>query len=182
MAQIVNYLHARERTLPDGRVVITRRVNAPPGVVWSVLADGWMYATWVVGASRVRLVDSDWPNPGSRLQHSFGIWPALINDHTEVLAVEPGRELRLKASGWPAGEAIIRIQVTPGSIPGSSTVSIVEDATSGPGKLIPRAARQLLIAPRNSETVHRLALIAEGRHRNHNPGMSTEIPRVRFVS
>ena len=37
-------LHTGESTA-GGRAVITRRVNAPSGVVWSVLADGWMYAT-----------------------------------------------------------------------------------------------------------------------------------------
>jgi len=65
MVQAGNDLHTREHTLPDGRAVITRRVNAPPGVVWSMLADGWMYATWVVGAARVRLVDADWPDPAA---------------------------------------------------------------------------------------------------------------------
>jgi len=105
MAQSANDLHTREYSLPDGRAVISRRVNAPTGAVWSVLADGWMYATWVVGASRIRSVEPEWPNPGSRLQHSFGIWPAVIDDHTEVLTADPGRELLLKARGWPVGEA-----------------------------------------------------------------------------
>ncbi len=147
-----------------------------------MLADGWMYATWVVGASRVRLVDPQWPAPGSRLHHSIGIWPALINDHTEVLTADPGRELLLKARGWPAGEATVRIRVTPGSTPDTSSVSIVEDATSGPGKLLPRAARQLLIAPRNTESIRRLAFIAEGRHRRHTPGTPKEVPRTRLAS
>jgi hypothetical protein len=182
MGQSEQDLHTTESTLPDGRAVITRRINAPTGVVWSVLADGWMYATWVVGASRVRLVDPQWPAPGSRLHHSIGIWPALINDHTEVLTAAPGRELLLLARGWPAGEATVRIRVTPGSHPDSSTLSIVEDATGGPGKLLPRAARQLLIAPRNAESVHRLAFIAEGRHRQHTSGMPTEALRAGLVS
>ena len=38
-----------------------RSVDAPAEAVWDVLADGWQYATWVVGASRVRAVD-----PGGR--------------------------------------------------------------------------------------------------------------------
>ena len=84
MAQHTDDLNSRKYSLPDGRAVITRRVNAPPSVVWSVLADGWMYATWVVGAARVRLVEPDWPNRGSRLHHSSGVWPALVNDHTEI--------------------------------------------------------------------------------------------------
>ena len=104
-------LQTRASTLADGRAVITRRVHAPAAVVWSVLADGWLYANWVVGASRIRDVEPDWPGPGSRLHHSFGVWPALIDDHTQVLTADPGRTLVLKARGWPAGEAHVRIQV-----------------------------------------------------------------------
>ena len=180
MAHHADELHTTQSVLPDGRAVITRRVHAPAGVVWSVLADGWMYPTWVVGASRVSAVEPQWPAPGSRLHHSFGAWPVVINDHTEVLALVPGRELRLKARGWPAGEAHVRIQVTPGGSPNVSMISIVEDATSGPGKLVPRAARQLLIAHRNIETLRRLAFIAEGRHRLSSA--PRDVPAVRRVS
>jgi hypothetical protein len=163
MAQDPTDLHTRTVTAADGNTVITRRVHATTDAVWSVLADGWMYATWVVGASRIRAVQPHWPQPGSRIHHSFGVWPALIDDHTEVLECDPGRELLLKARGWPAGEAHVRIQVTTGSAPTSSIVSIAEDVTGGPGRLIPRPARQLLITPRNTEALRRLALIAEAR-------------------
>jgi hypothetical protein len=118
----------------------------------------------VVGASRIRDVDQQWPQTGSRLHHSFGVWPLLIDDHTEVLSCDPGRELLLKARGWPAGEARVRIKVSAAGTHGS-VVSIAEDATGGPGRLIPRPARQLLITPRNTEALRRLALMAEGRHR-----------------
>ena len=165
MAQDPTDLHTRTSSTSDGNAIITRRVHAPTDAVWAVLADGWMYATWVVGASRIRAVEPQWPQPGSKVHHSFGIWPALINDDTEVLACDPGRELLLKARGWPAGEAHVRIHLTPGTTPGSSVVSIVEDVTGGPGRLIPRAARQLLITPRNTEALRRLALIAEGNSR-----------------
>jgi hypothetical protein len=40
-----------------------------------------------------------------------------------------------------------------------------EDAVAGPGKLLPQPLRQLVIVPRNRETLYRLALLAEGRHR-----------------
>lgn len=150
---------------PDGaNTVVTRVVNAPADVVWSVLSDGWLYATWVVGASRIREVDPDWPAVGSRVHHSFGIWPAVIDDISEVLVSEPGRELRLRAKGWPVGEAEVHLTLTPDRAE-HTTVSIVEDATAGPGKLIPRPVRQLAIAPRNVEALRRLALIAEGRYR-----------------
>jgi len=165
MAQDPTDLHTRTSSTSDGNAIITRRVHAPTDAVWAVLANGWMYATWVVGASRIRAVEQQWPDPGSKVHHSFGIWPAVINDHTEVLACDPGRELLLKARGWPAGQAHVRIRLTRGATLGSSVVSIVEDVTGGPGRLIPRAARQLAITPRNSEALRRLALIAEGRSR-----------------
>ena len=60
-----------------------------------------------------------------------------------------------------------------------STVSIVEDVTSGPGKLVPRMARQLVIIPRNKETLQRLALIAEGRYRESVAGTAVAVAGTR---
>jgi len=36
--------------------------------VFDILADGWLYPVWVVGASHLRDVDTGWPQPGSRLR------------------------------------------------------------------------------------------------------------------
>ena len=52
--------------------VNTRLVSATPEQVWDVLADGWLYPVWVVGASRMREVEDAWPAPGSKLHHSVG--------------------------------------------------------------------------------------------------------------
>lgn len=148
-----------------GVVTVTRDVEAPSQAVWDVLADGWSYATWVVGASRVRDVGETWPAQGAQVHHSFGLWPALINDATTVeRCVEPF-SLVLTARGWPVGEARVVISVTPRGEQGC-TVKIEEDASGGPGKLIPQPARQLAIGPRNVETLRRLAYLAEGRFRN----------------
>ena len=69
--------------------------------MWDVLADGWLYPLWVVGASRMREVDDTWPAVGSKLHHSVGAWPALINDDTEVTDVEPLPHARAAGQGWP---------------------------------------------------------------------------------
>lgn len=53
----------------------TTVINASTDDVWSVLSDGWLYPLWVVGASRMRDVDEDWPAVGSRIHHSVGVWP-----------------------------------------------------------------------------------------------------------
>lgn len=142
----------------------SRSVAAPAEAVWAVIEDGWQYATWVVGASRVRAVDHGWPQPGTRLHHSFGPWPAMISDSTVSEECEPPRHLVLTARGWPMGEARVEIEVVPDG-PETCTVSIAEDASSGPGRLVPMPLRQMMILPRNREALKRLALIAEGRHR-----------------
>ena len=160
-----------EQIREDGSAVVSRAVNAPPDVVWGVLADGWMFGMWVVGASRIREVEHGWPGVGSKIHHSVGLWPLLIDDHTEVLASTPNEELLLKARGWPVGEAHVRVTLEAGRA-GHTTVSMVEDVTAGAGTLIPRAARQLMITPRNTESLRRLALIAEGRHRERLSGKS----------
>ncbi len=50
-----------------------------------------------------------------------------------------------------------------------------------PGREL-RAARQLLIAPRNTESIRRLAFIADGRHWQRICGAPGKIPRARLVS
>ena len=60
-----------------------RVMHCTPDDVFRVLANGWLYPLWVVGASRMRDVADDWPAEGSTLHHSFGSWPALVNDTTE---------------------------------------------------------------------------------------------------
>jgi hypothetical protein len=144
---------------------VTRQVQASTDRVWAVLEDGWTYPSWVVGASRMRAVDAAWPAPGSRLHHSAGVWPAVVNDETLVLDCDRGRRLRLQAKGWPAGEATVEVRLEP---QGTGTlVTMAEDVTRGPGRLVPQFVRQPAIALRNTETLRRLAYIAEGRS---NPG------------
>ena len=139
----------------------TRIVDATPQKVWDVLADGWLYPLWVVGASRMREVDDAWPAVGSRIHHSVGVWPILVNDHTEVVDATPGTSLALRARAWPTGEAAVHLRLTPS---GEGTeVRIDEDVVAGPGSLAPRPLRHLSINWRNTETLRRLAFIAERR-------------------
>ncbi len=139
----------------------TRPIAATPEQVWSVLADGWLYPLFVVGASRMREVDDSWPAVGSRLHHSVGSWPALLDDTTEVLEVDEGSRILLLARAWPAGQAHVDISLRPDG--GSTIVTIVEDATSGPGVLVPKPLRDLQLHHRNTETLRRLAYVVEGR-------------------
>lgn len=139
----------------------TRLVHATPEKVWEVLCDGWLYPVWVVGASRMREVEDAWPAVGSKLHHSVGLWPLLINDNTEVLESAPGRSLTLRARGWPLGEAHIVIRLLP--VGAETEVRIEEEPVSGPGTLVPPPVRGLSLRWRNTETLRRLAYIAERR-------------------
>jgi len=144
-------------------VTVRRDIDVPAGTVWAVLADGWLYPSWVVGASRMREVDPAWPGVGAQLHHSVGTWPMLLNDTTTVLASVPMRELVLRARGWPMGEAEIRVTLEDRAQ--GCEVVMSEDARSGPGRLVPGPARSVLIGSRNTESLRRLAYLAEGRSR-----------------
>jgi len=139
----------------------SRQIKATPEQVWSVLADGWLYPLFVVGASRMRDVDEGWPAVGTRLHHSVGSWPLLIDDTTEVLEVEPGRRLALRARGWPAGEAYVEFTLEDADA--GTLVTIREDATAGPGLLMPKPLRDVQLNVRNDEALQRLAYVVEGR-------------------
>ncbi len=144
-----------------------RSIHASADAVWQVLSDGWLYPLWVVGATRMRDVDADWPAPGSRIHHSAGVWPLIVNDETTVEAAEPPRRMQLRAKGWPLGEADVFIEIEPAGE--ETVVRIREDAASGPGRLVPGLVRKPMIAWRNSESLRRLAFLCEGRVEGRTP-------------
>jgi uncharacterized protein YndB with AHSA1/START domain len=143
-------------------MAVQRRLNCSPEQVFAVLRDGWTYPVWVVGASRMRSVDEGWPAPGTKLHHSFGVWPLLLNDTTEVLELDPGHRLVLEAGGWPIGNA--RVEITVEAAVDGSLVSMAEDVSDGPARLVPQPVRVAGIDVRNRETLRRLAYVAESQH------------------
>lgn len=141
--------------------VVERVLSTTPERVWDVLADGWLYPLWVVGASRMREVDDDWPAADAALHHSVGAWPLLVDDETRVVESVPAHSLTLAARGWPLGEARVALRL---SAHGAGTlVRLEEHAVSGPGSLPPRALTDPPIVWRNTETLRRLAYLAERR-------------------
>lgn len=138
-----------------------RRMSCTPEDVFAVMADGWLYPSWVVGASRMRSVDEAWPAEGTQLHHSFGVWPVLIDDTTEVREYDAPRRIVLRARGWPMGEARVVIEVRPSD--DGCVVRITEDAVAGPGAWVPRWIMNPPLHLRNAETLQRLAFLAEGR-------------------
>jgi uncharacterized protein YndB with AHSA1/START domain len=138
-----------------------RLIHASVEDVFAVLTDGWTYASWVVGASRIRDVEADWPQPGFSIHHSVGSWPLLINDTTTVEAYEPLRLLRLRVRAWPTGEGIVEFEATDNY--GECQLVMRERTAKGPAALIPDQVIDPVLHLRNAETLQRLALLAEGR-------------------
>ncbi len=140
---------------------VTRDIAASPERVWEVLADGWTYAQWVVGNSRMRAVDEDWPAPGSRILHSVGMWPLVIDDETVVLRCIPQRDLELLAKMGPFGAARITLRLD--GTAGGCRLEMAEVAVRGPVRLVPSRLQLAGIWPRNTECTWRLAGLAERR-------------------
>lgn len=138
---------------------VERRTTATPEAVWSVLADGWTFASWVVGASRVRAVEPGWPGVGTHIHHSVGTWPAVLDDNTEAVEVDEGRRLVMLARTRPVGQARVELTLVPDG--DGTLIRMTEDFVSGPAKLMPKPARGAALKMRNMETLHRLALLAE---------------------
>ncbi|MCV7078223.1 SRPBCC family protein [Mycobacterium szulgai] len=136
-----------------------REVEASRQAVWDVLANGWTYSQWVVGNSRTRAVDSQWPEPGSAIRHSIGVWPLVINDQTVVESCTPGEELVLHAGLGLFGAARITMRLS--EIPGGCRVAMIEVPVEGAIGLIPDRLALVGIYPRNRECLLRLAAMAE---------------------
>jgi hypothetical protein len=142
-------------------IEVRRTTSASADRVWNVLADGWTYPAWVVGAARMRSVGADWPAVGAELHHSLGSWPLLLNDVTRVLEARVGRELVLYGHGLPVGDMQIHLLLEPRA-DGGSEIVMREDAVAGPARLIPLPVRAVLVRRRNTEALRRLAYLAEG--------------------
>lgn len=139
----------------------TRMMECTAQDVFDVLSDGWSYATWVVGAARIRDVDPAWPAVGSRIHHSVGMWPLLISDNTEVEHLDAPHRLRLRVRVWPTGTGVVTMTCT--AQDDGTEVTMEEQLVSGPAALLPKPLQDVLLHPRNVEALRRLAYLAENR-------------------
>jgi len=139
---------------------VTHRTSAPAEAVWAVLADGWRYADWVVGAKRIRGVDESWPEPGSRFHHQVGVGPVDIKDSSVSEAVDEGHALSLRVKAFPAGSARVRIILTPLE-DGGTEIKMEEHPLEGFARRFDNPLQRAALWARNVESLRRLARIAE---------------------
>lgn len=141
--------------------VVERDTAATPEAVQAVLADAWLWAGWVVGATHIRDVDESWPAVGAKLHHRVGSWPMTIKDYTEVTAHTPARLLVLRVRAWPVGEGEVRLELA--EHVGGTRITMREKPTAGPGRFLPGLLINWLLRARNRESLARLADICERR-------------------
>jgi hypothetical protein len=150
----------------NSRLTVERNTSASRQRVWDVMADGWTYSQWVVGNSRMRAVDPHWPDAGSTIHHSIGVWPALLNDSTVVLSSSPLRELVLLANGRPFGKARVTLRLFDTDA-GGCRIEMSEVPASAPLSWLPDSVGLAWAFPRNRECTWRLAAMAERRQAEH---------------
>jgi uncharacterized protein YndB with AHSA1/START domain len=139
-------------------------MRASAADAFAVLIDPETYPRWLVGAKQIRDVDAGWPSPGSRFHHVVGAGPMQIPDNTEVLAIEPGRMLKLKVRARPfvSAEATFTV-VGDADDSGRCVVSLQEEPTvRWLGNLV-RPVMDPSIHVRNHKSLEHLAAVVE-RH------------------
>lgn len=153
-------------------------IDAPPGVVWDVLADPPSYEEWVVGNKGIRDHDRGWPSPGTEFHHKVGLGPLRVKDKTVALEATPPSLAADAAAGGtppvPRGRLVMNVRVLPvghGLVAfelqesGSGTlVRMDERPAGGPLKAL-WPVLDPLVKLRNVETLRRLKNLAESRHR-----------------
>jgi uncharacterized protein YndB with AHSA1/START domain len=135
------------------------QISASPDEVFAALANPANYGDWVVGSDTVRDADVQWPKVGSRFHHRVGVGLLKVNDHTEVLEVNPPYRLVMHARARPLGTAKVAMQLIQRD--GGTYVTMTETAGDRLSQLMLNRLTDPLIRVRNGESLRRLKRIAE---------------------
>jgi uncharacterized protein YndB with AHSA1/START domain len=135
------------------------QIAVSPDEVFAALANAANYGDWVVGSDTIRDADPEWPKVGSRFHHRVGVGPLKLNDHTEVLEVDPPHRLVMHARARPLGTAEVAMRLTERD--GGTLVTMTETAGDRLSRLMLNRLTDPLIRLRNAESLRRLKRIAE---------------------
>jgi len=143
------------------RTKVSLEIGATPDRVFAALTDAWLLPVWVVGATHIRDVDDNWPEPGSMVHHQVGAWPLAISDVTAVVECTPPTRLVLQGRAWPFGEVYIELTVEPhGS---NSLVTMGEAPSFGAARVLDNPLQRWVLSHRNRECLQRLRSVVENR-------------------
>ena len=145
----------------NGTCVVSLDMEATPEEIFAVLADGYAYADWVVGAKKIRAVDADWPTRGSQFHHEIGAGPIDIKDSSKVLEVDPPNRLVLSVRFRPAGTATVELTMEP-TDDRKTRVVMKETPKSGAARALALATSMMLLV-RNEWSLLRLRRLVAAR-------------------
>ncbi|MDQ6807446.1 MAG: SRPBCC domain-containing protein [Actinomycetota bacterium] len=135
------------------------QIDLPPDRVFAVLATPATYADWVVGSDMIRGQDENWPAVGSRFYHRVGVGPFKVEDHTEVVEVDPPRKLVIHARARPVGTALVTMHLEPRD--GATYVTMIEEGGDPLSRLSINPLTDWLVKKRNDLALRRLKRITE---------------------
>ena len=138
----------------------SRKLAAPRETVWETLIDPTTYPHWLIGAEEIRDVDDTWPAVGSRFHHRVGVGWLSLPDHSEVLAVDHGRLLRLAVRARPFVSAVATFTLV-SDLTGTAVLLEEEPRVRSLGNVM-RPAMDPSIHVRNHRSLRRLAHLVEG--------------------
>lgn len=140
---------------------VSLRMQASPDDVFDVLDDACAYPRWVIGARRIRAVDPDWPEVGSRFHHAIGTAAGELHDSSQIVERDRPRRFVLEARFRPPGAACVAVDVEP--IEGGVVVHLGETVVGGPLTSVPQLLLEPLITLRNAFAIRRLRRVVTRR-------------------
>jgi uncharacterized protein YndB with AHSA1/START domain len=135
-------------------------IDVPPGRVFEVLADPHSFARWVVGSREIRRADPDWPAVGSAFDHTVGVWPIVLSDHSEVVECERPALLKLLVKARPLSRAYVTLRLEPRG--GRTHLGMDERAADRRSAILFNRLTAPLVRLRNRVSLRRLKALAEG--------------------
>ncbi|MBJ7905615.1 SRPBCC family protein [Streptomyces sp. NPDC003656] len=136
-------------------------IERAPADVWSVLADPYRYADWVVGTAETAPREGDWPELGSSLSYTIPLGPRVAEGYTVVRRFDPPQYLELEARSG-IGSARIAFEIRPW---GENTLVIVDEhPLSGLGNRLHNTLLDAVIQLRHRGMLARLARVVEETH------------------
>ncbi len=135
-------------------------IAVPPERVFAVLAEPRSFARWVVGSREIRRADPDWPAVGTAFDHTVGVWPLTLSDHSEVVECRRPQLLKLLVKARPFSRAYVTLRLVPR--PPGTRLSMDERAADRLSRILFNPLTDPLVRLRNRISLRRLKALAEG--------------------